>query len=79
MQMSILWTVWLIVLSKLLPCKSYTSTSSNISFFTFLYLSYRGKLLAVEVCTRPHEDALLAFQTDNTERSCFFSFVHWLV
>ena len=61
MRMSILLTIWLIVLSKFFAYKSYTSMSSNISFFTFLYLSCSGKLLAVEVCTRPYKDALLVF------------------
>ena len=61
MRMSILRTLSLIALSKIFPYKSYTSVSSNISFFVFRYLSCSGKFLAVEVCTRPHEDALLAF------------------
>ena len=30
-------------------------------FLAFLYPSCSGKLLAVEVSLRPHEDALLAF------------------
>ena len=38
-------------------------------FLAFLYLSCSGKLLAVEVSTIPHEDALLAFLADNIERS----------
>ena len=46
---------------KIFPYKSYTSMSSNISFFAFLYLSCSGKRLAVEFCTKPYEGPLLAF------------------
>ena len=46
---------------KIFPYKSYTSMSRNISVFAFLYLSCSAKPWTVEVCTRPNEDALLAF------------------
>ena len=60
MWISILWGVWLIVLSKFVPYKSYIHEQQYF-LFAFLYLSCSGKLLAVGVCKRPHKDVLLAF------------------
>ena len=57
MRMSVLWTVWLIVLSKSFPYKSYTSMSSNVSFFAiFICLLAESfwQLRFVEDLTKTH-------------------------